>query len=118
LISLAPPVLALAIRVVPTPLLALLIAAVHFAPQTPPTFPATPHAAIRMAAVARAADVEQTPTFAVAAKSLSENDFPTARDHRTVLSLDSTPAVVASFEQLVARSSFCGRLSTQNPGRF
>ena len=40
--------------------------------------------------------------------TLSENDFPTARAHSTVLSLESTPAIVASFKPLVARASFAG----------
>ena len=93
---------------VPTGLPALLITPVHFAPPTPLALQPTRHAAIGMAAVARAADVEQTPTSAVTAKTLSENDFPTARAHSTVLSLDSTPAIVASFEPLVARASFAG----------
>ena len=108
LLSPAPSVLALTIRVVPTGLPALLITPVHFAPPTPLALQPTRHAAIGMAAVARAADVEQTPTSAVTAKTLSENDFPTARAHSTVLSLDSTPAIVASFKPLVARASFAG----------
>ena len=108
LLSPAPSVLALTIRVVPTGLPALLITPVHFAPPTPLALQPTRHAAIGMAAVARAADVEQTPTSAVTAKTLSENDFPTARAHRAILSLDSTPAIVASFKPLVARASFAG----------
>ena len=108
MLSPAPSVLALTIRVVPTGLPALLITPVHFAPPTPLALQPTRHAAIGMAAVARAADVEQTPTSAVTAKTLSENDFPTARAHSTVLSLDSTPAIVASFKPLVARASFAG----------
>ena len=108
MLSPAPSVLALTIRVVPTGLPALLITPVHFAPPTPLALQTTRHAAIGMAAVARAADVEQTPTSAVTAKTLSENDFPTARAHSTVLSLDSTPAIVASFKPLVARASFAG----------
>ena len=108
MLSPAPSVLALTIRVVPTGLPALLITPVHFAPPTPLALQPTRHAAIGMAAVARAADVEQTPTSAVTAKTLSENDFPTARAHRAILSLDSTPAIVASFKPLVARASFAG----------
>ena len=108
LLSPAPSVLALTIRVVPTGLPALLITPVHFAPPTPLALQPTRHAAIGMAAVARAADVEQTPTSAVTQRRCRRTTSRPPEPTALSFLLDSTPAIVASFKPLVARASFAG----------
>ena len=106
--GLPPAVLALAIGVVLPPLHTPLVAAVDLTAPAPPPLRAASHAAVRMTAVARSADVEQPATHAVPAQALPQNDSTTDRAHCALVPVDTTPAVVGSFERLVARASHSG----------
>jgi len=74
----APPVLTLTIGVVLPTLRARLVAAVDLSAPEPPSFRPAAQAAIRVATVARTADVEQPAAPAVPAQALPQNHFQTA----------------------------------------